>query len=221
MKQPITQLQAKRALYIDFEGTVADPPSLLGVHYVDDEGGAPQFKQYVSEEALYPAAESSEDCVNQSLRKTLEGLCERSVTEGRVLIAWSSREVQAIEGLDLPSAEKEYLSENIIDGKVISRRWKRKFFPDVEFPYITGLGRHRLSEYMKLIGYRVPASHGPGNTGQRIRYVRNQLMKRNGVYQSLTPVAKGKWTKMLRHNRHDCVGLMEVVLRAVTDLQAS
>ena len=80
---------------------------------------------------------------------------------------------------------------------------EEEVFPDVVFPYITGQGRHRLSEYMKLIGYPVPPDHGPGNTGQRIRYLRQQLLSEHGEYSALTRVAKGKWTNRLKHNWHD------------------
>jgi hypothetical protein len=41
---------ARRAIYIDFEGTAVDPPSLLGAAWVD--GGEEFFIQYVLEEAL-------------------------------------------------------------------------------------------------------------------------------------------------------------------------
>ena len=63
---------------------------------------------------------------------------------------------------------------------------------------------------MKLMGYPVPSSHGPENTGQGIRYVRQQLFKRGGDYQAWTSVAKAKWTNLLAHNRHDCSGLRHV-----------
>ena len=203
---------------IDFEGTKADPPSLLGVLYVKDGEATQTFDQFVSEKALFPAGESSEVCTNQELNTTLTNLSDLARSEDRMLVAWSSREVQAIREADLPSSVMDFLSENIVDARILARRWKRGFFPDVVFPYITGQGRHRLSEYMKLIGYPVPPAHGPGNTGRRIRYVRQQLLSKHGEYSALTRVAKGKWTNLLKHNWHDCGGLREILVRVAIDL---
>jgi hypothetical protein len=71
---------------------------------------------------------------------------------------------------------------------------------------------------MKLIGYSVPATHGPGNTGARISYIRERLPSRGGNFCRLTPTTKSKWTNVLQHNRHDCVGMRAVVMRAAADL---
>ena len=218
MKSEITLMEAQRALIIDFEGTMTDPPSLLGVLYVKDGENSQTFNQYVSETNLYPAGEPHPQCINQDLPTTLANLSDLARDEDRILVAWSSREIQAINEQDLPAHVKSFFSDHITDARKIARRWKRLFFPDVEFQYITGQGRHRLSEYMKLIGYPVPRAHGPGNTGQRIRYVRQQLIKKGGNYSGLTSVAKAKWTNMLKHNWHDCGGLREIFLRVVTDL---
>ena len=132
----------------------------------------------------------------------------------------AAQEALAVEQHSAAEGLNAYFSEPLVDAKVISKLWKKKFFPDVQFPYVTGQGRHRLAEYMKLIGYSVPSIHGPRNTGQRIRHVRHQLIKRRGDYDALTSVTKAKWTNVLEHNRHDCVGLREVLTRAVFDLRA-
>ena len=50
----ITPEQVERAMYIDFEGTMKDPTSMLGVLTVTD--GEVEFDQPVFEEELWPAA---------------------------------------------------------------------------------------------------------------------------------------------------------------------
>jgi hypothetical protein len=45
--------EARRGIYIDFEGTMKDPASFLGVLVVGD-GGATEFDQPVFEEDLWP-----------------------------------------------------------------------------------------------------------------------------------------------------------------------
>ena len=107
----------------------------------------------------------------------------------------------------------------LFDSKRIARRWKNKYHRDVTFMRIPGQGRHRLAEYMGLIDYDVPRTAGPGNTGQRLRSVRKQLVSHGGDYGKLTGVAKGKWTKVLSHNYHDCVGMRAVTVKAMTDLK--
>ena len=52
MAKPLTVSEAQRAIYIDFEGTAVDPPSLLGVAWFDDDKA--RFVQYVVEEDLTP-----------------------------------------------------------------------------------------------------------------------------------------------------------------------
>ena len=64
---------------------------------------------------------------------------------------------------------------------------------------------------MEATDYKVPAIHGPGNTAQRILYVRNQVL-RKGNFDAISPSAKTKWTNVLSHNYHDCVGLRHVMV---------
>jgi hypothetical protein len=42
------------------------------------------------------------------------------------------------------------------------------------------------------------------------------LIKR-GRYERLTPTAKGKWTKLLAHNKIDCDGLRALMLLTALD----
>ena len=49
--RPLRAAEAKRAVFIDFEGTRKDLPSLLGVYIA----GKKSFSQTVMEQALYPA----------------------------------------------------------------------------------------------------------------------------------------------------------------------
>ena len=53
----ITYDQAKRGLYIDFEGTMKDPASFLGVFVVHDDGYE-EFDQPVFERDLWPVVRS-------------------------------------------------------------------------------------------------------------------------------------------------------------------
>jgi len=46
-----------------------------------------------------------------------------------------------------------------------------------------------------LVGYFVPKYLGVEQTGQRLRAVLDQLDRKRGVFDALTPVVKAKWTK--------------------------
>ena len=218
MKKILTSEEAQRAIYIDFEGTAVDPPSFLGVLWFSDSGER-NFKQLILEEALWPMTigkPSTEfgPCTKETW-KGLGAIRKLSVDEERLVIAWSTHEsselAQRVDGLD-----GEWFSENVVNAIPIAKFWKKKAFPEVVFkksPKKWKMGKNSLDQYMRLIDYQVPKAFGPGNSASRIRAVREMLLKKGGDYSLLTPTAKGKWTKALLHNWHDCNGMREVMIR--------
>ena len=121
------------------------------------------------------------------------------------------------------AAERQWFGDHVINGIPIAKQWKKRAYPDVTFevdPKAPLNGRNQLSRYLDLIGYSVPRAHGPGNSAQRIRYVRDMLARNDGDYAALTPTAKGKWTKALEHNWHDCNGLRALMVRCAVDADA-
>ena len=218
MKKILTSEEAQRAIYIDFEGTAVDPPSFLGVLWFSDSGER-DFKQLILEEALWPMTigkPSTEfgPCTKETW-KGLGAIRKLSVDEERLVIAWSTHEsselAQRVDGLD-----GEWFSENVVNAIPIGKFWKKKAFPEVVFkksPKKWKMGKNSLDQYMRLIDYQVPKAFGPGNSASRIRAVREMLLKKGGDYSLLTPTAKGKWTKALLHNWHDCNGMREVMIR--------
>ena len=210
---------ARNAMYIDFEGNAECLPTFLGVLYWDAVTYKPEFKQYVHEAAFHSASENTDRCINKSIEDSLESLVDIAERENRLLFAWSTREKLAIERFLSNEELKERVLARLFDCKKIAKKWKNKFHSHVTFERIWGGGRHRLSEYMSLVGYEVPSSAGPGNTGSRLRYVRNQLLNRDGNYFDLTPVAKRKWKGVIAHNYHDCRGMRHVIKTAIDALK--
>ena len=203
--------EALRGIYIDFEGTAVDPPSFLGAIWL--HGDTQNFIQYVLEKTLWPAARAKAAWCQQARWDDLKEIKELSEKEDRLIFAWSNHEANALQEY---SPEGDWFSSNVINAIPIAKKWKKEFHPDVEFkkdPKQPMLGKNRLDRYLKLIGYEVPASFGSGNSAGRIRYVRNMLNDRNGDYSKLTPVAKAKWTKALKHNWHDCDGMRELLIQ--------
>ena len=222
--KPLTLSEAKRAIYIDFEGTAVDPPSLLGV--LSYGGNRRHFVQYVMEEELWPAADAkSPDHGGNCRPATWADLAEvrrQAETESRRVFAWSTHEATALEEHVPDEDDKKWFAANVENARLNAKAWKKANHPDVVFkkdPKYPYAGRHQLHKYFKLIDYPVPKAFGPGNAAQRIRYVREMLNRRGGDYSALTGTKKGQWTKVLKHNWYDCDGLQKLILRCAADLE--
>jgi hypothetical protein len=117
------------------------------------------------------------------------------------LFAWSIHELVTIRQFVQDEKLLCWYESHLENALPIARRWLRRSEPTA-VP-----ASNTLAYYLRFVGYRVPPSLGPGNTGKRIRDVRQMLQRHQGQFATLTPTAKGKWTRMLEHNRHDVEGL--------------
>ena len=217
----LTSFDARRAIYIDFEGTAVDPPSFLGVFYIKD--GKECFNQYVVEKNLWPACDYTQAidfgfCLKSSWMD-LSQIRIISETENRRIFAWSAHEAQELFNCIPDTTDKDWFAQNVENAIPYAKIWRRNVHPEIVFDRDPRLGRNHLSRYMRLINYEIPISFGPGNSAQRIRYVRKMLEKKDGDFNKLTAVAKGKWTKVLKHNWHDCKGLREIVITCAMHLE--
>ena len=59
-------------------------------------------------------------CTNQELKTTSINLLNLARSEDRMLIAWGSREIPAIRETDLPSSDMDFLSENVVDVRILA-----------------------------------------------------------------------------------------------------
>ena len=73
----------------------------------------------------------------------------------------------------------------------------------------------KLLDFTRLGDMPPPRDYGSGYEAARLRHVLDQLAKR-GSYSRLTVVAKGKWTKALKHNEFDVV-VLERLCRRIAD----
>ena len=215
----VTEKEITNGIYIDFEGNMGMEPTLLGAYFLDSKSQQAKLLHYVHEPRFQTAADSIQSCVFNSIEKTFETLAEMAFREKRLFFAWSSREKEVISNSISNPKLKEFILRHLVDSKKLSKIWKKRFHPDVNFPLITGQGRHRLYEYAKLINYKTPNMAKPGKAGKRLRDVRKQLKNRKNEYLNLTPVAKRKWKNLLLHNEHDCKSMREVSLEAISDLK--
>jgi hypothetical protein len=194
----ISPSEIERALYLDFEGFVESPPSLAGIRCEND------FHQVVFDDALEPAAAAKGlhlALVDNFLRELLHR-CQR---EDRRLVAFSQHEknVAALwADVDLTSV--------YCDSRKVAKRWVNRAGRGA------GLKEWGLKDLLRLISFERPTHLGAQQATQRLRYVRTMLIKR-GRYERLTPTAKGKWTKLLAHNKIDCDGLRALMLLTALD----
>ena len=210
-----TPLEVHRAIHLDFEGTQTDAPSLLGMAC---EG---EWRGVVLEPALHPLAGlgpwAADLCVGD-LPTVLAALRQRAETENRRLFAWSTRELDAITEALTDPAEITWWHDHLENAIPVARRWARRHdvaLPRVRLPKGHRQTRNHLGRYLAAIGYDVPGGAGPGYTAARIRSLRDQLTRRRP--DELTTTAKGKWTKLCNHNRHDCLGMAAVLNRVASD----
>jgi hypothetical protein len=208
----LTAAEAKRAAFIDFEGTRKDSPSLLGVYIA----GRKSFSQTVMEKALYPAALYKSPKITWPVKaaspvEALDKLRRAVESKGLRVFAWSKLEQRIIIKLLAGSPElREFWKGRVEDAIPYAKAWKRRAHPDAKLSRKKGRGPNTLENYEKLIEYKRHTIHGWGLTGKRVRGVRAALAKR-GSMKKLTRTQKGYWTNLLIHNKDDCRGMAEVI----------
>jgi hypothetical protein len=208
-EQPMTEI------FIDFEGNKDKPPTFLGVLERGRDGET--FHQYILEdvfEVLAPSERHPQLRVS-SLSSVLEDIDIRHGIDTPVY-AWSSREQTTIDELLSHSGLSAQWANRIIDAKRLAKRWARATFPDHQFKKTEFRGRHTLDQYLELIEYTVPTVHGAGKTGDRLRSLRETLIK-DQSFESWPPSKKKYWTNLLAHNKHDCYGMMSIIDRIAAD----
>lgn len=218
-KRVLSSDDLSKAVFVDFEARSAGPEALLGV--LTPRG---DFKQFVTDPVLWPASASGRSDSTNGLRcvpSTIEAAVSAVVLIARALggpiIGFSLRELEAVRH-SVPAFAPAW-EELYVDGKYTAKRWHRTLHSEVVFEKRRGYGRYTLDQFLGLAGYEVPKIHGPGNTGQRLAYVRGQLSDR-GEFALLTKAAKTKWSNLLAHNYHDVHGLRWLLQVATSELEA-
>lgn len=218
MARILTTDQALRAIYFDFEGTVGDPPSMLGWSFERDEGGE-HFRQRIVERDLWSAAGLGVPRTRprqKALRRTLDGAIRRMVTlaeeQDRLLVSWGDFDRMQI----LRYASDQYLVERACsryrNALPTARQWLRLVHPDVSLDK-TWSGKHRLSVYADIVGLEVPERYGKDVAAKGIRLLRTGLAE-HGDFSCVPDEVKRAWKDVRGHNRLDCQLAREIVQMA-------
>jgi len=194
----LTAQEAKNAIYIDYEGNMKLPPTLLG-WYVDGE-----YKASILEPLF-------ETCENRYKAKGIRSeehaqlalkLIQQAEDEGRLIVSWSEHDYLLMYKVLRPS-DGERL-------KVIYRNAIRTARPWYKQKYGTLLGKASLEFFEDLLGFHVPERFGLGLVGKSLILIRGQIAEGRG-YAKLTNAARDGWTTVVRHNKLDLEGMAFVL----------
>jgi hypothetical protein len=215
MTDRLTPEQARRAIYLDFEGRKDEPPVILGTLWVSRQGREPTVRQYVVDPAFRSAAKPP--IRFSSLAGQLESLLRRAERQHRVLIGWSEHEVRVVQKY-CPDLAAPFVSI-YRDARRDARVWRSTLHPEIDVPKVGTQPRHRLIVYAAAVGHENP-DLGEKAIGATLRELRARLSSRPFDRQSAG--LKARWAQVLAHNENDLRATWAVALRVAEELaQAS
>ena len=213
----MTHDEARRAIYIDFECLTTKPhstPELLGL--LTD---ADAIEQLLVDPCLAPACVANKRCRVADLASAVEDLVELAERQDRVIVGWSffDRDVAT---RACPTAAGR-LASRYRNAIPTARRWRQWIHPG--FPIVredAHAAKHTLDQYARLAQYPHALALATAQPARWIRHTLQQLEATEGRYRRTTTQTKRDWHKVLEYNRHDCLALRHITLKATRELEA-
>jgi hypothetical protein len=202
---------ARRALYIDFEGRKDQPPILLGctrrarVHSDLSVWQAitdPQFESLARADGLE----------SLTLADAVARILVRAEAKDRLIVAWSQYELDVV-GEYAPE-HLDRFAARYVNARTFAVRWRNKCHAGARPDSNT------LADYLELIGYRVPDGAGPGRAGETIGILERAL-DAGRTADSLTDNQRRRWRDLREHNWHDCAGMRSICLIAADGIASA
>jgi hypothetical protein len=222
----LTPERAARAIYFDFEGCVAEAPSLLGWSFLRDDG-TEHFGQGIVARALWGATRTVPQiggkvrCTQSTLRTEVNCLVTMAEEGDRFLVSWGHHDMDVIERYIDDPALLERVRFRYKNALPTARQWLKKIHPQIHLTR-TWSGKHRLCRYLEIMGVTVPKKYDQDVAAKGIKATRDAMAK-YGSYARI-PVDSGAreaWMGVLGHNRLDCKNAREAVTRAAWEYAAS
>ena len=190
-----------RAVFIDYEGSKTQPPTLLG-YMIDDEIGAGIVERCFNDCRHRWGAKHA---VPTDHLRLVRKLIHQAENEHRVIISWSQHDYKIM--VDVLRPHKRDLStlERLFRNAIFTAK---KQFKNI-FPKAEGQ-QNDLAFMMENTGYRVPEKYGKGVVGTSISQLRKQLASGLG-YADLGPEGRRLWRTIIKHNVHDLKGMKHVL----------
>jgi hypothetical protein len=209
-----------RALFVDFEclkGSRGQKPhpALLGV-LVGADGES--FAQIITDERLAPARVAQAQTRAMNAPDAVDALVARAVAEDRQIVAWSVFDRDRM--IDACPNRAEEIEARYVNALQVARPWGRTIHPSVRIEREGPLApKHTLEKYAHLARYPVPTGFATATPAKWIRHTLGQLRANAGRYRRTTPQTKRDWHKLLDYNRHDCLALRHIILKASRELE--
>jgi len=201
----ITAAQAKSAIYLDYEGNMDQAPTLLGWAVSGTYKAAIVEPLFATCANRYRAKGIyAEDHANLVLR-----LITQAEDEKRLIVSWSEHDFNQMAMVLKPDDIQRLL--------LVYRNAIRTARPWHQIKYGKLPGSATLDYFESLTEYVVPEKFGLGLVGEALRLIRNQL-KEGRDYSGLSDKARVAWVKIVKHNRHDLIGMAHV-LKFITSVE--
>jgi hypothetical protein len=200
-QKTLTPDEARRALYIDFEGRKDRPPVLLGTTHWQS---ARRVHQYLTDQRFTPLG-VTDDLEVLSFADSVERILQRAEKHDRPLVAWTIHELDLVERFAPQHLER--FRRRYRNGLTIAKYWRNVCHPG-DRP-----AKGDLVNYLALVGYSVPEAAGPGSAGETIGRI-DRSLERDPSGRHLTADQRRRWADLRDHNRHDCAGMRAVCITA-------
>ncbi|HEX6975596.1 MAG TPA: DUF3293 domain-containing protein, partial [Vicinamibacterales bacterium] len=102
-----------------------------------------------------------------------------------------------------------------------ARPWRHHIHPSVRIEREDEFApKHTLDKYAALVGYPHARALTNATPAKWLRETANRLEKSGGRYKGLSKTGKRDWHRLLDYNRHDCLALRDITVRAARELDA-
>jgi len=175
-------------IFIDFEGKMDSPPSFVGILF------AGEFKQIILTDTLLGCVGPTK-VTYQPLKEFLQETLDLADKHQTKICAFSTLERDVFLKNGIPEIEKYYFNahKELKKWFNVNQRDKRPR------PF-------SLSNVLLFFEYPL-VSYGDRQATQRISAMERALKTHEQNYAKVTPVVKGKWTKVLNYNKQDVEGM--------------
>jgi hypothetical protein len=191
---------ARRALYIDFEGRKDRPPILLGCTRRSRVRGDLSVWQAITDPRFESLAQA-DGLESLTLADAVARILIRAEAKDRLIVAWSQHELDVV-GEYAPEHLDRFAAK-YVNARTFAVRWRNKCHAGAR------PASNTLADYLALTGYRVPEGAGPGRAGETIGIV-ERAFDGGRTASDLTDNQRRRWRDLREHNRHDCTGMRSV-----------
>jgi hypothetical protein len=180
-------------IYIDFEGFIEKPPSLIG------EFKNNKFTTYIFSQTLigipnHECKNCSINIIHIDLNTYLKNLITECKENNRKIVAFTERELEVFKTNNFDEIQEYYINAH----REIKTWFKKEKTPKPK-PF-------SLDNLMKLWEYPT-RNYGNRQTTHRIKAVEERLKTNENEFSKITNTAKTQWSKVLHYNRQDVEGL--------------